>query len=171
MRVADVTAGVVVAVIGAGALEMALHMAFLGQGGVPGPGFFPVLLSTALIVLGLVLGAMSLRPAQVEVRAVGAVPDGAGSGEDTDDGPGPSRLRPAVVLVLFVACVPLLTVVGFVITGALLMAVLLFAVERRRGWIPLLAAIVVPVALYELFTELLSIQLPVGMFGTGVLGL
>jgi hypothetical protein len=75
-----------------------------------------------------------------------------------------------LVWVLFVASVPVLSVLGFVPTMVLLMAALMFGVERRRGPRPLFGVIVIPVALYVLFVDLLSIQLPTGLIYLGPLG-
>jgi hypothetical protein len=174
MRRADVVAGGVVALIGVGALVMALNLAFFSKDGTPGPGFFPVLLSAALGVLGAALAVSSLRPAPVQVRAVGDVTDveTAPPPDDEDGQTSWARMRkPALVGLAFVVALPLLTVLGFVVAMIALMAVLFYGVERRRGIGPAVAAIVVPIALYELFVELLGIQLPVGVFGLGVLGI
>jgi hypothetical protein len=164
----------VVALIGVGALLMALNLAFFAKDGTPGPGFFPVLLSSLLVVLGVALAIISRRPAPVEVRAVGAVAD-VEAAPAADDGGAPSSWagmrKPALVGLAFVVAVPLLTVVGFVVAMIALMAVLFYGVERRRGIGPAVAAVVVPVALYELFVELLGIQLPVGVLGLGFLGI
>jgi hypothetical protein len=52
---------------------------------------------------------------------------------------------------------------------AILIAALLFGVERRFNWRSLVLAVVVPVGVYELFVHLLSIPLPTGVFVIGPL--
>lgn len=193
MRRADVIAGAVVAMLGAFALLIALNLAFLGTGNIPGPGFFPTLLSALLVVLGVLLAVNSLRPARV-AAPVAIVPDVeseldgttapvAESDISTPDGttvsvdpagdaqPSGTRrvLRSGTVWLFFLLSVPLLAIVGFVPTMALLVAVLLYGVERRTGWQPLVVAVVIPVGVYELFVHLLSIPLPTGLFNLGPL--
>jgi putative tricarboxylic transport membrane protein len=193
MRRADVIAGAVVAMLGAFALLMALNLAFLGVGNIPGPGFFPTLLSALLVVLGVLLAVYGLRPARVTVSVTVApdveseldgttaaaveadilTPDGTtvSEGPSGDAEPSGTRrvLRSGTVWLIFLLSVPLLAIVGFVPTMALLVAVLLYGVERRIGWQPLVVAIVIPVGVYELFVHLLSIPLPTGLFNLGPL--
>ncbi|MBO0841136.1 MAG: tripartite tricarboxylate transporter TctB family protein, partial [Sciscionella sp.] len=66
--------------------------------------------------------------------------------------------------------VPILTFLGFVPAMAILVALLLFGVERRLNWRSLVVAVVVPVGVYELFVHLLGIPLPTGVFALGPFG-
>jgi hypothetical protein len=171
MRRADVIAGAVVAALGAFALLMALDLAFLGTGHIPGPGFFPTLLSALLVALGVALAVTSLRPAKADgAELVITDTESELDGTTPDDPSGPRRvLRSGTVWLCFLLSVPLLAIIGFVPTMALLVAALLFGVERRFGWRPLVVAIVIPVGVYELFVHLLSIPLPTGLFNLGPL--
>ncbi|MFI5614013.1 tripartite tricarboxylate transporter TctB family protein [Amycolatopsis sp. NPDC051903] len=179
MRRAEVVSGVVVSVVGVGALIPALGMGFFGPDGGLGPGFFPIALSAALVVLGGVLAVQGTRPQQVQVRAVGGavsqVEKEAKAAVAEEDGPPPRGLRripkPALVWLSFAAAAAVMPVFGFVVTSVVLLLVLFFGVERRRGVLPLVAAIAVPIALYELFVDLLAIQLPVSLLDLGVLGI
>lgn len=160
MQRADVVAGTAVAALGAFALVTALNLAFLSDSGVPGPGFFPTLLSGLLVVLGLVLGVTNLR------RRPATEPDaGAGTEEPPDNRA--RILRAGTVWVCFLVAVPILTFLGFVPAMAILVALLLFGVERRLNWRSLVVAVVVPVGVYELFVHLLGIPLPTGVFALG----
>ncbi|HEX5493057.1 MAG TPA: tripartite tricarboxylate transporter TctB family protein [Mycobacteriales bacterium] len=181
MRRADLITGLVVAGVGAYALSMALDLAMFGTHRVPGPGFLPTLLSVLLLVLGLLLAATSLRGRPEPAPAVDP-PDSSGApaapgGEYVRDpgavAPTEGRrvLRASTVLLCYAACVPLLTVVGFVVATALLIFGLLFGVEGRRNWRATVAAIVIPVATYILFVNVLTISLPVGLLGPGPLGI
>lgn len=191
MRRADLVTGLVVAGVGAYALSMALDLAMFGAHRVPGPGFLPTLLSVLLLGLGVLLAATSLRSR----HAPDAAPDTQDqSGDQPGDQPaqqgaaGPAGqyvreagteppterrriLRASTVLLCYAACVPLLTIVGFVVATALLVFALLFGVEGRRNWRATLAAIVIPVATYTLFVDVLTISLPVGLLGPGPLGI
>jgi putative tricarboxylic transport membrane protein len=160
MQRADVVAGTAVAALGAFALVTALNLAFLSDSGVPGPGFFPTLLSSLLIVLGVVLGVTSLRKRPVAEPAAGGEPEDEPSART-------SILRAGTVWVCFLVAVPILTFLGFVPAMAILIALLLFGVERRLNWKSLVVAVVVPVGVYELFVHLLSIPLPTGVIAIG----
>jgi putative tricarboxylic transport membrane protein len=182
MQRADVVAGTVVAALGAFALVTALNLAFLSQSGVPGPGFFPTILSGLLVVFGIALAVISLRKRQAadtdaDIVVDGDITDGPTRrvpGELVADGPtgptGRSRvMRAGSVWLCFLVAVPVLTYLGFVPAMAILIAVLLFGVERRFNWRSLVLAVVVPVGVYELFVHLLSIPLPTGVIVIGPL--
>ncbi|HEY1570227.1 MAG TPA: tripartite tricarboxylate transporter TctB family protein [Pseudonocardiaceae bacterium] len=168
MQRADVVAGTAVAALGAFALVTAVNLAFLSDSGVPGPGFFPTLLSGLLVVLGVVLGVTSLR--KRPATETGAE-DEAEELTAADSPSGRSRvLRAGAVWVCFLLAVPILTYLGFVPAMAILVALLLFGVERRLDWRSLVVAVVVPVGVYELFVHLLSIPLPTGVIAIGPFG-
>ncbi|HEX5117539.1 MAG TPA: tripartite tricarboxylate transporter TctB family protein [Pseudonocardiaceae bacterium] len=163
MQRADVVASTAVAALGAFALVTALNLAFLSDSGVPGPGFFPTLLSGLLVVLGVVLGVTSLRR-----RPATGTGDEAEEPTAADSPSARSRvLRAGTVWVCFLIAVPILTYLGFVPAMAILIALLLFGVERRLNWRSLVVAVVVPVGVYELFVHLLSIPLPTGVIAIG----
>lgn len=211
MRRADVAAGAVLAVVGVGALVMGLNMGFFSDGG-PGAGFFPTLLSCALVVLGVLLAVSGLRPQQVEVRAIGEISavergatttsttttrstttgtagstNGAATVTSTTDSPPETdspptdgeavrtlrglMSRPVAVWLVFVGAAIVMPFLGFVLTMMLLLLVVLYGIERKRGFLPLIAVVLVPVLLYELFVDLLAIQLPVSMLDIGVLSI
>jgi putative tricarboxylic transport membrane protein len=177
MSRAEAVCGVVVSAVGVFALVPALGMGFLDEGG-PGPGFLPALLSVALIVLGAALVVISRRGNRVVVRAiggeVGTVEQEARATVREDDGAqrGLRRIpKPVLVWVTFAVSALLLPVFGFVVTMALLLAALIYGVEGKRGWLPMIAVVLVPVALYELFVDVLAIQMPVGLLDIGLLGI
>jgi hypothetical protein len=165
MQRADVVAGTAVAALGAFALVTALNLAFLSNSGVPGPGFFPTLLSGLLVVLGILLAVISLRKRTATAEAPADHED---SGIEVEErGPRDRLIRAGAVWICFAVAVPVLTVLGFVPAMAILIAVLLFGVERRLNWRSIVLAVVVPVGVYELFVHLLSIPLPTGVFAIG----
>jgi putative tricarboxylic transport membrane protein len=168
MRRAELICGLVVAVVGAGALQMALELSMFNTQHAPGPGFFPTLLSGLLLGLGLLLAFTSARrsPDPAETERFG--PDG-----ELIDRRQARRhqLRAGIVWVCFAATVPLLSVLGFVPTMAILVFLLVFGVENRHNWRSIVAAIAIPVATSVIFVDLLGIPLPLGLLSTNSLGI
>jgi putative tricarboxylic transport membrane protein len=160
MRKAELALGLVVAAVGAYALSLALDMAMYSSSHVPGPGFFPTLLSGLLLGLGLLLAVTSLRRKR---------------GTEDAEAPEPvnwhRQMRAGAVWLCYAVSIPLLTLLGFVPTGALLVFALLFGVEGRRNWRALAAAILIPVAASVVFVDLLTIPLPQGLISHGPLGI
>jgi putative tricarboxylic transport membrane protein len=155
MRRLDLLTGLVTAVVGALAFWDASGLAMFGDSHVPGPGFFPKILSGLLTALGLTLAGMALRE-----RDEPAADDEAGTDE-----PGPTRggrVRAFAVLVAFGVIAPLVAVVGYVPAMVLLVLVVLYGIERRRDFRSFVAALLIPVATYMLFAHAFSIPLPNG---------
>jgi putative tricarboxylic transport membrane protein len=156
MRRVDFCTGVVSAAVGLAALWDTRNLAMFGEHDVPGSGFFPTLLAGLLTFLGLVLAGMALRqhaslPADPEATA----PEGAGSARH-------AMLRPVAVLIAFGVIAPLVAVIGYVPAMVLLVLVVLYGIERRRDLRSLLAAVLIPVATFLLFSHLFAIPLPAG---------
>jgi putative tricarboxylic transport membrane protein len=155
MRRLDLLTGLVTTVVGALAFWDASELAMFGDSHVPGPGFFPKILSGLLAALGLALAGMALRERDEPVV----------DAEPGDDGPGPTRggrVRAFAVLVAFGVIAPLVAVVGYVPAMVLLVLVVLYGIERRRDFRSLVAALLIPVATYMLFAHAFSIPLPNG---------
>jgi hypothetical protein len=185
MQRVELVTGSVVAVVGAFALVEGLNLAFLSNSGIPGPGFFPILLSGLLILLGLILAGLSLRRQRVDTESplapvvageATASPaqristvDEATAAQDAKPSQGRRVLRAGSVWVLFAIAAGVLALLGFAPTVALLIAIVLYGVEGRRDWRPLVLAIVVPVAAYMLFVHVLAIPLPTGLLALGPL--
>ncbi|WP_213991684.1 tripartite tricarboxylate transporter TctB family protein [Sodalis sp. dw_96] len=174
MRRADVAFGIVVAVVAAAVLVIAWQMPFY-LNNVPGPGFLPRIVAGVLLLLGVILIVQSLRPEIPEVRAVGLVnpieakthgkPEPAVKAQDF------FPKRTVAVFLGYVVSVPLFAVIGFVLTGMLLMAYILLFIEKRRHYGAYIAIVAVPIVIYLLFAQVLSIELPNGPFNTGILGI
>jgi putative tricarboxylic transport membrane protein len=179
MRRADLVLGVVVAVVGALAVEMALHLALFAQSGAPGPGFFPRLIAILLTGLGLILAVTSLRrPRQAEGAGdTASVAEGAGDTVPLAEGDGTAGdgrrrfLRAASLWLLFSLAVPLVAILGFVPASVAFIYVLLFTLEKRRNWRAVAVAIAAPVAVSFIFTVLLKVQLPQGALSHLPLGI
>lgn len=151
-READAVLGVIVAVIGVIVLVQSLQMSFYSEG-VPGPGFFPALLSGALIVLGV---------ACTVTRLLGA--------HDTADRfelPSQGQARRSLSLWGAVLVATLfIEALGFPLAMLLLVAVILLVIEGRRGLGSVVTIIAIPVLAWLLFAELLQVPLPAGPFGS-----
>lgn len=156
MRRLDVFTGLVTAVVGAGALWDAYDLAMFGDNKVPGPGFFPKILSGLLIFLGLLLVVISVR-AEPIVDDDGEARTGSRSG----------ALKALAVLIAFAILAPTVEYIGFMPAMVLLVLVVLYGIERRRDFRSLVIAIFIPVACFMLFVHAFSIQLPSGPFLAG----
>ncbi len=174
MRKADVAFGAVIAVVGAGALALSLSMPFFSENA-PGPGFFPRFVSSGLIFLGLLQLASGFRPAKVEVRPLGPVDpmERVTHGKAGSRDPDKSffSARPLIVIGAYVVSVPVLAVLGFVPTIALLLAFLFLFVERRRHIGAYAAIVVTPIVTWLLFAKVLGMEMPEGLLHLGFLGL
>lgn len=158
MRRLDLLTGSVTTAVGALAFWDATGLAMFGDSHVPGPGFFPKVLSGLLTALGLALAGMSLRERDEPAPNADAAND-----EPSDEAPTRGgRVRAFAVLVAFGVIAPLVAVVGYVPAMALLVLVVLYGIERRRDFRSLVAALLIPVATYLLFAHAFSIPLPNG---------
>jgi putative tricarboxylic transport membrane protein len=151
-READAVSGVIIAVLGALVLVQSLQLSFYIEG-IPGPGFFPALVAIALIGLGAWLVITRLRAAR-----------------DADDGfELPSRHQATRSLSLWgvvLAAALLVSPLGFPLAMLLLVGVVLFVIEGRRGLGPVLTTILIPLLAWLVFAELLQVPLPAGPFGS-----
>lgn len=131
-----------VAALGAVYLWLAFQLPMHTLNG-PGAGFFPVLIGAALIIFGI---AASLQPG------------GLLAGELFRDG---SRGRILAVLAAMVLFCLLLTRLGYIVSGTLIMLAALkqFSVSWKTATA---IAVVSAVATYGLFVSILGLQLPRG---------
>lgn len=148
--IAQACLGAAAAVFGVIALVDASGLAVFGKKGVPGPGFFPIALSIAVIALGLLLVAVSVlrgirkgRGPAGQMRGVGA-----------------EVLRAAGVWLGFLIGCALMPLIGFVPATILLLAYLVFGLERIKGIKAILVIVVVPLVAYALFVFVLGVDLP-----------
>lgn len=153
-RVVHCITGGIVTLIGVVTLVQAVTgLAFFGANGEPGPAFFPSLLSGTLICLGLALAlGYVVRPNTWLAR------------EHLTYSGAPLRRAGGVWLALAVA-VGLMTTLGFLLTSTLLVAVLVLGLERLRGFRTTATLLALPVGIYVLFSVLLNVRLPIGVFG------
>jgi len=142
--------GLVAAAFGGVALIDATGLDLFGDKGVPGPGFFPVFLSVAVILLGALQVAVSVA------RGVrwGSGPRGQMAGVRAE------LLRTAYVWGGFLVSIALMPLLGFVPAAMLLIAYLVVAVERIKGIKAVLVIVAVPLLAYALFVFVLGVDLP-----------
>ncbi|MPZ60509.1 MAG: hypothetical protein GEU93_04270 [Propionibacteriales bacterium] len=151
-READAVSGGILAVFGVFVLFQSLQLRFYIEG-VPGPGFFPALLGIALMVTGVALVVTRLRTPR-------------GTAEEFRLPGRHEAMRSLGLWVAVMAAALLVGSLGFLLTMFLLVAVILFVIERRRGLSSVITAIAVPLLVWLLFAELLQVRLPAGPFGS-----
>jgi putative tricarboxylic transport membrane protein len=148
LRKGDFWSGLALAALGAFIVERASHWAYVGDDG-PGPAFFPMWYGGVMLVLSLLLvaGAVLKR--------------GAGGAELRW-----SELRRALLCwVAFAVCIALLKPLGFMLAFALLtwfIVAMMYGQSQRKA---LLLGIGGAVLFQLLFSYVLDIQLPAGVFG------
>jgi hypothetical protein len=148
----QVTTGLVVALVGLVALLEALNdLDLLSSSGGPGPGLFPALLSGSLCVLGLALAAVHLRPARTPQEI-----------EQTNAPPCVS-LRAGLLWGCFAISIALVPLLGFVLSGLVLIALIVLFVEQIRTVPAVIGLCTLPIGAYLLFGVLLEVRLPEGV--------
>lgn len=159
MRVANLVLGLVVAAVGVLAFFEASDLDMFGEHGVPGPGFLPIVLAITLLVLGLLLVGLTLTRWRAPAPQVEAA-------EDEDKFEARNLVRAGRVWIGFLVSVPVMSLIGFIPAMVILVAYLVFVVERIKGIKPVLAAILIPAAIYAIFAFMLGVDLPASsLFG------
>jgi Tripartite tricarboxylate transporter TctB family len=148
--IAQAGLGAAAAAFGVIALVDASGLAVFGKKGVPGPGFFPIVLSIALVVLGVLL---------VTVSAVRGMRHGLGPAGQMR-GLRSELLRAAGVWLGYLIGVALMPLIGFVPAMILLLGYLVFGLERLKGIKAVLVIVAVPLVAYALFVFVLGVDLP-----------
>jgi hypothetical protein len=123
------------------------------RGGIPGPGMFPLVLSIALIVFGVLLVATRLR----------------GGAEGYEPFAGPTRTeagRVGAAMLALGASIVLLPLVGYFVSSVLLVGALLFGIERLRSWQAAVTTLALPAVFFLIFVVLLRVRLPAGFLGS-----
>lgn len=122
-----------------------------------GAGYFPLLYSSMLIVLCVLLAANHLSARKAQQAAPRAVSDAGGADR-------PQYVRTAIAIVATFISLFLMPVVGFTLVSLAYMssAMWLFG-YRHRLWNPMIA-VLVTAALYGTFAWGLQVPLPVGVF-------
>jgi putative tricarboxylic transport membrane protein len=147
----DLGAGLLAAALGA---AVVIHVRTFPElpDGAPGPALFPGIVGGLLVLFGLVL-AVRAALARGREAATGGVPT-------TPRG----RLHAIAVLGFVVAYLLLAEVLGFPLTMAVLLFLLMWLLGTRV-WVAAVAAVVTTGVIVLLFQELLLVPLPTGPLG------
>ncbi|MCG8597153.1 MAG: tripartite tricarboxylate transporter TctB family protein [Kiloniellales bacterium] len=146
----NVAGAAVLLPVSVGYLMLALDLPDRPMIGAPGPGFFPILIGTCLLVLSVVLlvqGITALR---------------AGDAREASGGWAPSR-QAFAVLGCFAVYLLLLPTVGFVLASIPFFAVLMHLYGARRGLVVAVGAFAAPVVLFVIFRYGFRIVPPRGL--------
>ena len=120
----------------------------------PGPGFFPFCLSLGGLALSI---ALIVRPPLFGPAA---------AGDETPLVPrGNAAYRVAMVVVCLIAATALLDVFGYRLAMAAFCIVLLRAIGTRTWWIILVFAAAASIGVDAVFSDMLKVPLPRGVFG------
>lgn len=152
-RQADLLLGVVLLLLGAATIYGSMGLAYTGRGGT-GPGFLPRWLGIGLALAGaaLVVSRLRMRGAGMHGAAI-ELPDRVGTG------------RVVGTMALLFGLALLFEPLGFLAAAALVVFVLLFALERQPAVRALLVAVLFAVFSYLLFGVWLGLRLPAGILG------
>lgn len=147
----DLVAGLLAAALGA---AVVIHVRTFPQlpDGAPGPALFPGIVGGLLVIFGLVLAVHAARARRHDTASEG-VPS-------TPRG----RLHAIAVLGFVVAYLLLAEVLGFPVTMAVLLFLLMWLLGARL-WVAAVAAVVTTGVIVLLFQELLLVPLPTGPLG------
>jgi len=147
----DVAVGAIVVALALFVLVQSLQLNFYIEG-IPGPGFFPTLLAIALGLTGVILAAVSFVRAKTSSEPFPA--------------PSSSQVKRSMsVWLAVVASVLLVSMVGFLLAMLALAAFLILGLERQRTLAGVAGVIIIPLGAYLLFSVLLGVPLPAGVFG------
>jgi hypothetical protein len=144
MKPGDGWAGGFVALVGLIAIYAAWPLDFWLEYG-PGPGFFPLVLGSGLILMGaaVAIGAWKRR-----------------EGATRFDG---QLRKPLLVAGAMAGYLAVLDFLGFAIATVLFLFTLIHWVESRKAWLALTLAVSITLGLYLVFDTLLKTSLPPGI--------
>ena len=143
MKPGDGWAGGFVALVGVIAIYAAWPLDFWSEYG-PGPGFFPLVLGSALVVMGGAVAASGWMRREVA----------------SFDG---QLRKPLLVAGILAGYLAVLDFLGFAVATALFLFTLIHWVESRRAWLALTLAVSITLALHLVFDTLLKTALPLGI--------
>jgi len=125
----------------------------VGHGGEPGPGFLPFLSGVLLLGLSVCL-------------LFGSIARGSGKNESLQFYQiGRKGRRIVMTISLLVLYLPLIYMLGFIISTTIFVLVTMWLIARERLSLSLVTAIIVSGVSYLLFRVLLEVDLPEGFLG------
>jgi hypothetical protein len=153
VRKVDVGIGAFLILLGVFGITQSLGLPLVQRGGIPGPGMYPLVLSVALVVLGALLIVSRVRAPEGQYLPLEKT-------TRTELG------RAAAAMLALGGSIVLLPIVGYVVSSVVLVALLLFGIERLRSWQALLTTLALPAFFFVVFVILLRVRLPAGIFDT-----
>lgn len=155
---ADRVAGGVGFVFSLAYLAMALQIPLLPfTGTLEGPRVFPIVIGVMLALASLALLLKGLREAPSDEDGGPAEPV-----EEEDDTLVQSPTRLGVIIALLFGYILLFVPLGYIISTVLFVLAITMYLDSRHWIRNLVYAIVFPLAVYFVFTELLQVTLPAG---------
>jgi putative tricarboxylic transport membrane protein len=144
VKYGDCWAGAVIAVIGAIAVAAARQLEMWSDFG-PGPGFFPVVLGSVLVLMG---GWVSIA---------GWLHHGVSAATS------PTFRKPFKIAAAMAAYIAVMQVIGFTVATALFLFILLRWIESRPAWQAVALAVCVTAGVHLVFVTFLKSSSPVGI--------
>lgn len=161
MSKAPFLAGAILSLLGVGVVAEAMRLPTI-PGQTYGPGFFPMLIGIALLVLGAIYALNARRPMQPVIMPEG---EGAALGEPDEAAPErPFYGALAWLLVGLVATIFLWEVVGFIFLMSVVLTVFMILLGVR-AWQAAVVAVASTLVVYALFIKILMVPLPAGLLG------
>jgi putative tricarboxylic transport membrane protein len=152
MRARDAGAAVFLSAFAVAGLMGARSLS-VGTMRIPGPGFFPLVLASALLLIALALIVQAVcAPSSTTDSAARAAP-------------GSARVRPALALGALAGYSFLMEPVGFALATVALLAVLFTIVAPSRWPLALGGSVIATGAVYVVFRLWLRVHLPIGPWG------
>lgn len=149
MNKAETLAGAVFVAIGAFMLFESMKFPYM-LAGIPGPGFLPRWIAIGIIGTGLVLTAKGIRPG-LAVQEVIDWPDATG------------WRRVGLMIGALAVSLLVLDKLGFLVTTALFMVVVVYGLGSRSWWTLVSMPLVAAIGLYVIFAVWLRVPLPKGI--------
>lgn len=118
--------------------------------GVPGPGMFPIIISSLMILssISLIITSLKMKPEEnvsIDISSEGSK-------------------RVYIVMAMLIAYFILFKYVGFIITTTVLLSVLIRWFSKKNIVFCIVISIVITMAVYLIFNKLLNVPLNFGMF-------
>ncbi len=143
----DLVAALVLATVGGFILYKSTQLDYINEFG-PGPGFLPLWLGIALLVLAIALLALTVMQPQTAVLSSWI-----------------EVFRALTTWVVFMIAIALVDQLGFFLSFVLLTFFLVWVMNRRSPWLSLTVAMSSAVFFYVVFSWSLGISLPEGPLG------
>jgi putative tricarboxylic transport membrane protein len=148
IKKSDLLAGLLLAAMGGFILYKTIQLDYVNEFG-PGPGFLPLWLGIALLILAIIIVVLTVVQPQKEGRKHTWV----------------EPLRGITTWVAFIVAIALVEQLGFLLSFMLLTFFLVWVMNRRSPLVSVTVAVGSAAAFYVVFSWSLGISLPQGPLG------